>query len=267
MFFYISKFAWFIVAPGNIIFLCLLLGTILYWTRWRRLGGYLLSGVAVASLLISIFPLGNYAINKFEDRFPKPGLNNLSVDGIIVLGGVISPALSMSRNELSFGSATERLIAFMELSKRYPNAKLIFTGGTGDPFNPDLSEAKMVRPLLQNLGMNLNRITFETESRNTVENAEFTFKSVQPKRSENWILVTSAFHMPRAVGCFRKVGWDIIPYPVDYGTMAGADSPSLQFNFTQGLSYLNSAVHEALGLLVYFITGKTDTLFPAPKAE
>ena len=267
MFFYISKFAWFIVAPGNLLFLGLLLGTFLLWTRWRRTGVYFLSVVSLISLFVAVVPIGPVAVNWYEDRFQKPDIKSKPIDGIIVLGGVISPGLSISRNELSFGSATERLIAFADLAKEHPNAKLVFTGGSGDPFNPQLSEAKMIQPLLKELGMDLDRIVFETESRNTVENAEMTYQKLKPQHEENWLLVTSAFHMPRAVGCFRRVGWNIIPYPVDYGTMADADLPALQFNFTQGLNYLNAATHEAIGLLMYFVTGKTDALFPGPIAS
>ncbi len=266
MFFYISKFMWFIVAPGNLLFLALIVGVILLWTPWKRTAKYLLSFVAMISLFIAVIPLGTMAISVFEDRFSKPTLSDHEVDGIIVLGGVISPALSVSRNELSFGSATERLIAFAALAKRYPKAKLVFTGGSGDPFNPNLSEAHMIRPLLANLGMPISRIQFEGKSRNTVENAQMTYDMIQPQTKERWLLVTSAFHMPRAVGCFRRVGWNVIAYPVDYGTMGNADMPALQFNFTLGISYLNAAVHEALGLLMYFLSDKTDSLFPAPSS-
>lgn len=265
MFFYLSKFLWFIVVPGNLIVLGIVIGIALLWTRWQRLARGLLSLMALIILIISIIPLGPLAISIFEDRFSKPQIANKQVTGIIVLGGVISPGLTVSRNELSFGTATERLVAFAELAKQHPDAKLVFTGGSGDPFHPELSEANLIRPFLASMRINLERVTFEGESRNTVENAQFTYELMKPKPTDNWILITSAFHMPRAIGCFRKAGWETIPYPVDYGTMANDERPSLHFNFTKGLSYLNAAVHEALGLIAYYITGKTDDLFPAPQ--
>jgi len=104
---------------------------------------------------------------------------------------------------------------------------------------------------------------FEDASRNTVENAEFSHRLAQPKSGETWLLVTSAFHMPRAVGCFRRAGWNVVAYPVDHST-AGESEPPIQFNFGSGLGGLRAAVHEYLGLFFYWIGGKTDALFPAP---
>lgn len=264
MFFYLSKFAWFIISPGNLFLVALIVGVVLLWTRFKKTSRWLLTIVCVSAIIISVAPIGQIVVAAFENRFQKPQTKIESIDGIIVLGGIISPALSKSRGELSFGSASERLFSFIDLAKKYPEAKLVFTGGSGDPFNPDLSEAHIIRPLLAKMGVNIERIIFEDKSRNTVENATFTFDMLKPKENERWLLVTSAFHMPRAIGCFRKAGWKPVPYPVDYGTMANTDVPLLQANFILGLGYLNSAAHEALGLLVYFLTNKTDALFPAP---
>ncbi len=265
MFFYLSKFLWFIVVPGNLIVLGIVIGIALLWTRWHRFAKSFLGFIALVVLFITIVPIGPFAVSVFEDRFPKPQISQKKITGIIVLGGVVSPGLSASRGELSFGTATERLVAFANLAKQHPDAKLVFTGGSGDPFYPELSEAHIIRPFLASMGINLDRVIFEGKSRNTVENAQLTYELLNPTPTENWVLITSAFHMPRAVGCFRKVGWNAIPYPVDYGTMAGNERPSLHFNFTKGLSYLNAAVHEALGLIAYYVTGKTDALFPAPR--
>ncbi len=251
--------------PGNLIVLGLLISTILLWTRWQRLARGLLSLMALIILIITIIPLGPFAVSIFENRFPKLQISQKAITGIIMLGGVVSPGLSASRGVLSFGTATERLVAFADLAKQHPDAKLVFTGGSGDPFYPELSEATLVRPFLASMGISLDQVIFEEKSRNTVENAKFTYELLNPIPKENWVLITSAFHMPRAIGCFRKVGWDTIPYPVDYGTTADDERSPLHFNFTKGLSYLNAAVHEVLGLIAYYVTGKTDALFPAPR--
>ena len=251
--------------PGNLIVLGLLISTILLWTRWQRLARRLLSLMALIILIITIIPLGPFAVSIFENRFPKLQISQKAITGIIMLGGVVSPGLSASRGVLSFGTATERLVACADLAKQHPDAKLVFTGGSGDPFYPELSEATLVRPFLASMGISLDQVIFEEKSRNTVENAKFTYELLNPIPKENWVLITSAFHMPRAIGCFRKVGWDTIPYPVDYGTTADDERSPLHFNFTKGLSYLNAAVHEVLGLIAYYVTGKTDALFPAPR--
>lgn len=266
MFFYLSKFAWFIVAPGNLFFLLLITGAILLFSRWKRIGRLLLTCLALTALCIALFPIGKNTITFFEDRFQKPYPMPNDIDGIIVLGGVLSPSLTNSRGEHSYGGAIERVFAFAALSKQYSSARLVFTGGSGDPLRPELSEAIQIKPLLVMLSMDLERIEFETKSRNTYENAQLTYEMVKPDQDEKWLLITSAFHMPRAMGAFRKIGWpNLIAYPVDYGTYAKNDWSVLQFDLTLGLSFLNAASHEALGMLIYFLTGKTDALFPSDK--
>ena len=150
------------------------------------------------------------------------------------------------------------------LAEKYPRAKLVFSGGSGSLFYQYLKEADAVKPLLRQLGIDLKRMIFEKKSRNTAENAAFSYRLAKPEKGQVWILVTSAFHMPRAVGSFRKAGWEVIPYPVDYMTKEEADFP-LQFNFANGLGSLGGALHEFLGLLFYWLDGKTDQMFPGPR--
>ena len=150
------------------------------------------------------------------------------------------------------------------LSNRYPKAKLIFSGGSGSLFLQNYKEAKVIAPLLRQLGIDQERIILEDQSRNTFENAVFSHRLVKPKNDEVWLLITSAFHMPRCVGAFRKAGWQVIPYPVDYQTTSREILP-IQFNFTGGVASLGNALHEILGLLFYWLYGKTDELFPEPR--
>ena len=149
------------------------------------------------------------------------------------------------------------------LSRRYPKARLVFSGGSGSLLYQELKEAKAVVPLLRQLGVDEARVIFEDQSRNTAENAVYSYRMVQPKRGETWLLVTSAFHMPRTVGSFRKVGWEVTPYPVDYYTRKTQTLP-VHFNFAQRIGSLGGVVHEFLGLLFYWLDGKTDELFPGP---
>ncbi len=265
MFFYLSKLFWYVIEPGNLFLLTLLLSIGFLWSKWHKAARLGLVAIGTISLLIAILPFGSYTISILENRFKKPDLAGTRIDGIIVLGGVISPALSNSRNELSFGSATERLVAFAALGKKYPEARLVFTGGSGDPFHPELSEASIIKPFLELLEMDNERIIFEGDSRNTTENAAFTYDMLKPQKSENWLLITSAFHMPRAMGCFRKVGWNISAYPVDFTTKSSDDIAPVQFNFTRGLAYLSTSFHEVLGLVSYYALGKTDEIFPGPQ--
>ena len=117
------------------------------------------------------------------------------------------------------GGGIERISELKVLLEHSPEAKIVFTGGSGDPFNQSLKEAHVAPKVFKRFEINPARVVFEDRSRNTHENAIFTYEELQPKKNENWVLVTSAFHMPRSVGAFRKAWWNVIAYPGDYQTM------------------------------------------------
>ncbi|MBT3305333.1 MAG: YdcF family protein [Alphaproteobacteria bacterium] len=264
MFFALSKIFWFLVNPGNLLLLLFCLGTGLLWTRWRQLGRWLVSAATTTGLILAIFPFGSWLFGTLEDRFPPLVELPPRVDGIVVAGGVVDPGMTADRGQISIGGAVERLFETATLANRYPQAKLVFSGGSGSLLEQDKKEAAVVAPVLRQLGIDPGRVIFESQSRNTAENATYSYRAAQPKEGETWILITSAFHMPRTVGTFRKAGWQVTPYPVDYYTRRNAATPLL-FNFSLGMGSLGSAIHEYLGLLFYWTNGKTDELFPGPR--
>ena len=170
---------------------------------------------------------------------------------------------AVDRGGTPLGSYAERVTVFVELAKRYPDAKLVFTGGSGLLLDQIHREADYTAVLLENLGVPPSRVMYERESRNTYENARNTVVLAQPQPGEVWLLVTSAFHMPRAVGAFRHAGWPVTAYPVNYIT-GPSDSWRPGFNFASGLGQTSAAVREWTGLLIYRWTGRTDALFPGP---
>jgi len=264
MFFVLSKIFWFLLKPGNVLLILLVLGVALLWTRWRRLGRWLVSAAAVTGLFLAVVPVGSWMFSALEERFPPLNELPVRVDGIVVAGGVVDPVMTKDRGQASINSAVERLFEMAKLAERYPRAKMVYSGGAGNLFHQDLKEAPLVVALLRQLGVDPGRVIFEDQSRNTAENAVFSRRLAKPKEGETWILVTSAFHMPRAVGSFRRAGWRVTPYPVDYHTLGEEDFP-FRFNFAGGVGSLNNALHEYLGLLSYWLNGKTDELFPGPK--
>ena len=145
----------------------------------------------------------------------------------------------------------------------YPEARALFTGGSGTLFNQQYKEADIIDEFFAGLGYSGEKLLFENESRNTYENALFGKKLIQPKFGENWILITSAFHMPRSMGSFCRQGWPLIPYPVDHGSQKG-NLLRVDFDFRGNLSGLSTAIHEWVGLLAYYLTDKTSRLFPGP---
>jgi uncharacterized SAM-binding protein YcdF (DUF218 family) len=263
MFFTLSKVLWFLTAPANLLLIGLAVGMALLWSPWRRAGRAVTTFCVIAAMIVAVAPIGQWGLALLENRFPPVSELPARVDGIVVAGGVVSPRLSVARGQVSIGGAVERLTAMAELADRYPNAKLIYSAGSGDILHPELKEAHFVAPVLARMGLDSGRLILEDQARNTFENAVNCFRLVEPKPDETWLLVTSAFHMPRAVGTFRQAGWSIIPYPVDYKT-PGKDEFLLGFNLSTGLGYVGLALHEWLGLFFYWVTDKSDAIFPGP---
>lgn len=184
--------------------------------------------------------------------------------GIIVLGGSVNADLSASRDRVALENAAARLTSGVALALRYPKAQLVFTGGSSDIGAGGRDEAGTVHQLWSSLGVPEARMTFEDRSRNTFENAIFTRDLVAPKPGETWLLVTSAAHMPRAVGIFRRAGFPVVPYPVDYQTFGDIRDWYPKADILRSLHRISIAGHEWIGLAAYWLTGKTDALFPAP---
>ena len=264
MFFALSKLLWFLANPANLLLIALVGGAILLWTPWRRAGRKLLSLAAVIAVAVSVLPLGHWLVRPLEDRFPVLTSLPQRVDGIIVLGGVVSQAITQSRGQVAVSGAVERLTEMARLARHYPEARLVFTGGSGDLFRQDLKEADVIAPFLETLGLDPSRVVTENQSRNTHENAVLTRALMSPLDGETWILITSASHMPRAVGCFRQAGWPgVTPFPVDYGFEAGVTGRP-PFNLASGLAALGGGLHEWLGLFFYWLTDRSEALFPGP---
>jgi uncharacterized SAM-binding protein YcdF (DUF218 family) len=261
--FILSKVFWFFADPGNLLLVALCLGAILLWSRWRRAGRWLISAAAVAGLTAATIPVGNWLMLSLENRFPVVHDLPSRVDGIISLGGVVNPWVTQARGQLAIGGSVERLTEFSALARRYPEAKLIFAGGSGSLFDQKIKEADVLSPFLDILGLDPERVKLENKSRNTYESALFAHALANPQPGETWILVTTAWHMPRAFGCFRKVGWTVIPFPVDFN-FKGDEQFDLFFHLRSGLSRLAGGLHEWLGLISYWVMDRTVSIFPAP---
>ncbi len=263
MFFELSKIFWFIANPSNLFFLLFAIASLSLWTQYSKLGRKILLVLVFSSSMISIFSVGDLMYFYLESRFPS--INHLppKINGVVIAGGIIDPILTHKRGDLALGSAVERLTKASEIILKYKEAKILFSGGSGMIFNQTHKEGHYVSSLLKQLGVPLRRIIVENKARNTYENAKYTFEKIKPKKDEIWILITSAFHMPRAIGAFRKVGWDVIAYPVDFST-----PPSFEWNLTlniiAGLQKFSGASKEYLGLFFYWLTNKSSAFFPAP---
>jgi len=263
----LSKLVWVLIKPLNVFLLALITGAALSaWARagLRRVGQWLVGLALAVFVALNLVPLGSWAVEKLEMRFPAPQTLPDRIDGIIVLGGVFNASLTQVHGTVSLNASADRLWAGLELARRYPMAKFVFTGGNGLPLTDVPGEAELAQRAYREVGLEGPRMIFETTSRNTRENAVLSQKLVQPQETENWLLVTSAAHMPRAVGSFRAIDWQVIPYPVDY-TTGGTTDPIVDFSGIRQFGRLNQALREGAGLAYYYYRGWTEALFPAPE--
>jgi uncharacterized SAM-binding protein YcdF (DUF218 family) len=265
VFFILSKTLGFFAVPSNALMAIGLLGLVLLCTRFRRLASWLVVTSLVLIAFVGMSPLGNVLLVPLEQRFPPwDPSRGPPPTGIVVLGGGISPELSLGRGAVALNEGAERITVAVELARRYPDARIIFAGGSGSLRPNAPTEAPYAVREFEALGIPHDRITAEEQSRNTIENAVFARLLADPKPGERWLLVTSAYHMPRSIAAFRAAGFPVEACPVDWRTRGPIDAMRPFFSFIIGLAHTDVAMHEWIGLLIYRVTGKTSELLPAP---
>jgi uncharacterized SAM-binding protein YcdF (DUF218 family) len=265
MFFAASKILGFFLHPSNAIAVLCALGALLLLSRWRRAGGrILLLGIALL-LLAGYSPLGNVLLLTLSERYPPWQSDGRSPDGIVVLGGAIDSEVTAARRSLELDNSAERILAMLQLARRFPAAKILFSGGSGNLIQNSVPEAPIAGQLLQDFGVSPERIVLEGQSRTTAENATFAYRLAAPKPGERWLLVTSAFHMPRSIAAFRAAGFEVEAYPVDWRTRGWRDALLPFDRLSSGLARTDVAIHEYSGLFAYWLSGQSSALLPGPK--
>ncbi len=265
MFYYVSKIAWFFATPSNLLISLILVGLVLALFRRSRNVGLGVAFVAtLATLALGLLPIASYILVPLEERFAPFRDDGKPVDGIILLGGSVEAADSLAWGRIVTNESAERVLETIQLAHRYPNARLLVSGGGGTVFGDGTAEAPVIANFLESIGIDPARITIEDRSRTTYENAVFSRERVEPRQGERWLLVTSAWHMPRAVGVFEKAGFRVTPYPVDFRT-GGPGNNLRPFGFiSEGLRRLDIGTKEWAGLIAYYAIGRTAELLPAP---
>ena len=263
MFFYLSKIIWFLAQPLNLAIFLLAFSLLVALLGWRKLGGL----TALASLLILVVSawtsLGALMLNPLEERFPRPPLPD-EVAGIIVLGGGFEGAINLARGGYDVNSGGDRFLEAAVLARRYPDAKIAVSGGTGTLVLEGEGDAVTAPKLFAALGVPASRLILETKSRNTYENVENLRQLVAPGPNETWLLVTSAFHMPRSMGLFRKAAFPVVAWPVDYRTSGNEGIGLMRDNPADSLQTTTMAIREWFGLVAYKFVGRIDSVFPGP---
>jgi len=264
VFFYIAKTIWFFAQPSGLLLLLLLTGAALLLAGRHGVGRRLV--VASAGLLLfgGWLPVSNWLMLPLEQRFSRADLAG-GVDGIVVLGGGEEARIWAERAGHALNEAGERFTEAVALARRYPKAKVAFTGGAIELLTAPKVGADAARAIFADLGLaEGERLLFERKARDTWENAVLVKALAQPKAGERWLLVTSAWHMPRAIGAFRKAGFPIEPWPVDYRTASLWDALRPFEAPADGLKRFDTALREWVGLVVYRASGRTSALLPGP---
>ncbi|MBU3670786.1 MAG: YdcF family protein [Polynucleobacter sp.] len=265
IFFILSKVVQFCIEPLNWALLFVVLS--LYFLLLRKLA--LVKRFLVLALLdlliIGWIPTAEVLLRALEDSVAKSDLVKLSqgdIGGIVVLGGAIeSGQIGLDRDEVAIGAAAERVTKALELVHRYPDLPLVYSGFSGAVNPKGISEADSFKRLIDEQGIQSQRVHFENQSRNTYENALYVKPIIDTVGMKNadgqlkpWILVTSASHMYRSIKIFQKQGILVLPLPVDYQTAHTLQWTS--FDLVYGAQNWNRLLHELIGLVAYKITGK-----------
>lgn len=268
LFFIVSKVAGLLFVPSNLIVILLVAGGVLwrFVPRARTWGQRMMVTGASAFVVLALLPVGDFMLAPMERRFPRieecTAAQTADIGGIIVLGGGLTPQLVDGHVVDEMNEASDRLRHAAKLAQRYPEARVLVSGGQAFENGSGRSEADAMAALLMEFGVAQGRIVREANSRTTAQNADFVAAQVGTR---TWLLVTSAFHMPRAMGSFRKAGLGVIAAPTDW--RGGGSNNLLTLNAAHNLETADLAAKEYLGLIGYWITRRTDALFPGPEAE
>lgn len=264
MFFNLAKVFWALAQPLSLIGLLLVVALLASFFSRRRLA---ISTSFLALLILSVScwtTAGALLLQPLEARFTRPAVVPVSLAGVIVLGGGFEGGINRVRGGYELNSSGDRYVEAAILSRRFPDARIVVTGGTGTLLLEGEGDGDTAPRLLTALGVALDRLVLQTRSRNTFENAVYSKDMLQPQPGQTWLLVTSAFHMPRSMGLFRTAGFDVVPWPVDYRTAGDEQFGFARDNALDSLQNVTVGTREWLGLLAYWFTNKIGSPFPKP---
>lgn len=225
--------------------------------RRAALARRLVLGALALLLLLGWQPLPEILIRNLENHYAEvpPQADLRGYAGMVVLGGSTEPGyVTQDHVQPLLNDAAERMTAPLAMLRNNPHLRLLYTGGEGDWLANGPSEAERARGFFNSVGLPTQRVEYESASRTTYENAVRTAQLPGVDTSQRWLLVTSAWHMPRAMATFAKAGWNVTAYPVDFRT--GSSTPWTAYSLKDGARNWQLALHELAGIVAYRLTGR-----------
>ncbi len=254
MFFYLSKIFWIVIQPLNLILILFIISAICLKLQFLGVAK-LTSYVAIAGIILLGFTqLPDLALKSLENKYPVPELINEPY-GIIVLGGGISAKRDSSAASYELNEAADRLTVALGIKREYPNAKMIFTGGNNTLLGRGKLEADAARAMVEDLYGDDLGIIFESNARTTAENASETKKLLETELHREWLLVTSAYHMPRAMAVFVKADFKVKAYPADF-VSSPFRFPYISTSAVNQFRKMNLYLKEIIGYIGYQLSGR-----------
>lgn len=256
--FLLGKALWLILAPSHFLLLILLLGVILF--KFKPNLSYRLSrSVTIVLLLIALTPVEHLILAPLEHRISAP--NSLRhIDSIVVLGGGQQKKQSHQFPYSGFGQHTGRMIAAIDLAKQL-NVPLIFVGGQEQATQELYLESTSLKTLVKMADLPSNQVFINDQSNDTYDNATKAKKILAAQQLNHSLLITSAAHMPRALGVFQQQQINITPFPVEY-KLSNESHWFSPISLVKKLYLIEYGVHEWLGLAKYYLLGMTPSFFP-----
>ena len=262
MFFYLSKIFWVFFSPVNILVILLLIG-IFFQLINKKIYKRIYQINLILFILIVFLPTGTYLLWKLENTYSKPNIMNNNIDGILILGAGIDEFMTYEHQQVILNDRIERITESAKLIKKFPGAKILFSGGNGTFSKPKIKGSQLAKNFYKQMGVNTDRIIFEDKSRNTYENFLFSKKFIGNTKEEKWLLITSAYHMKRAMGVAGKLNLDFIPYPVDFMLNKSFNWKFWyhKIYFLKNMEDFQLASHEYIGLIAYYFTKKSNIMY------
>jgi uncharacterized SAM-binding protein YcdF (DUF218 family) len=258
--FFISKLLSSLTQPLTWVFLLILVG-LLRGRHQPARGRRLVWAGMLILLVLGWTPIPDVLLRRIEQAQPAPAAaGDKKWDdyaGVVVLGGALENAFVRGgNNQVGLNSAAERMTTTVALAQAHPNLKVIFTGGDGNLKKQPESEAVQAKQFFAEMGLPAHRLAFEATSRTTYENAVYSAQLPGVDAKKPWLLLTSAWHMPRSLATFRKVGWNVTPYTVDY--LTGVATPWNEYSMATSLMHWQRVLHETAGLWGYRLSGQAE---------